>query len=559
MKLRTYQSEAVQSIYDWFSKGKDAPLIVTPTGSGKSVILAEFIRRACTQFPDTHILVLTHVKELVRQDAKAIKRIWPHASVGIYSAGLNKRQIKPITVASIQSIYNKETFHGRFDLIIIDEAHLIPKNSSGMYRKLLDACIEKNPDTKLIGLTATPYRLDSGLLHEGDKRLFDGISYEANVADLIEQGYLCRLTARHGADVDLEGIHVTGGEFNAGELGERMSALHLVEHHADLIVQRCADRSAWLIFCVTVDHAAMISAALKRRGIEASYVSGDMPNSERDAKIEAFTTGQLRALVNCSILTTGFDHPAIDAVVMLRPTLSPGLYVQMVGRGLRLHESKQDCLVLDFGGNVRRHGFIDQVEPPKKKRKKGDFQNAPAKECKVCHLMVPIMTRVCPDCKTVFEIADRESETVHHEGAILSTELKPAIMNVDRVNYVSHMTRSGVPCLRVDYYCGLKRISEYVLLEHDGFARTKAFRWWSARRGYRITVPATVDEALGMTEMLDKPSQLIVSFATKYPEIKQHIFKRPEEPTHETSNDPTTLYQPSSDGVTGRRPDPHAV
>ena len=110
MKLRQYQTDAIQSIYQWFAAGKEAPLIVTPTGSGKSVILAEFIRGACTQWPDTHILVVTHVKELVEQDAKAIKRVWPHASVGIYSAGLGKRQLKPVTVASIQSIYNKPAF-----------------------------------------------------------------------------------------------------------------------------------------------------------------------------------------------------------------------------------------------------------------------------------------------------------------------------------------------------------------------------------------------------------------------------------------------------------------
>ena len=322
MKLRQYQTDAIQSIYDWFGANKNAPLIVTPTGSGKSVILAEFIRRACTDHHDTHILVVTHVKELVEQDANAIRRVWPHASVGIYSAGLGKRQLKPVTVASVQSIYNKPQFHGRFDLIIVDEAHLIPHKSDGMYRKLLDASLAANPYTKLIGLTATPYRLDSGVLHEGDGALFDGISYEANVADLIEQGYLCRLTSRHGADVDLSGVRTVAGEFNLGQLGERMSAMKLVEHHADLIVERCRGRNSWLIFCVTVEHASQIAAALKRRGIAAGYVSGDMPNSERDDAIGRFKSGELRALVNCSILTTGFDHPATDAVVMLRPCLS---------------------------------------------------------------------------------------------------------------------------------------------------------------------------------------------------------------------------------------------
>lgn len=523
MKLRTYQSDAIQSIYDWFTAGKQAPLIVTPTGSGKSVILAEFIRRACTEFPDTHILVVTHVKELVEQDAKAIKRVWPHASVGIYSAGLGKRQLKPITVASVQSIYNKPQFHGRFDLIIVDEAHLIPHKSDGMYRKLLEASLAANEHTKLIGLTATPYRLDSGMLHEGDGALFDGISYEANVADLIEQGFLCRLTARHGDNVDLEGVRTVAGEFNIAQLGERMSAIELVEHHADLIVQRCAERNAWLIFCVTVEHAAQVSAALTRRNIAATYVSGDMANGERDAKIEAFKSGQVRALVNCAILTTGFDHPPTDAVVMLRPTLSPGLYIQMVGRGLRLHESKTDCLVLDFGGNVRRHGFIDKVEPPRKGKRTGE-QQAPVKECEKCGLLVPIMTKTCPECGAKFEVAEREAETLHHSGAILSTEVAPVRMDVQRVAYSKQIARTGMPMLAVTYYCGLKSVREFVLLEHQGYARTKAIGWWGKRVAPMQPVPPTVDQALEMTDELAVPGAITVSFASKYPEIKNYHF-----------------------------------
>lgn len=522
MKLRTYQSEAIQSIYDWFAADKNAPLIVTPTGSGKSVILAEFIRQACTQYHDTQILVVTHVKELVEQDANAIKRVWPHAPVGIYSAGLNKRQLKPVTVASIQSIYNKPQFHGRFDLIIVDEAHLIPHKNDGMYRKLLDACLAANPYTKLIGLTATPYRLDSGVLHEGDGALFDGISYEANVADLIEQGFLCRLTSKHGDDVDLGGIKMTAGEYNLGQLGERMSAMKLIEHHADLIVERCANRNSWLIFAVTVEHASQISAALKRRGIAASYVSGEDHTAWRDEKINAFKSGELRALVNCSILTTGFDHPPLDALVMLRPTMSAALYVQMVGRGLRLHESKTDCLVLDFGGNVRRHGFIDQVQPPRKGGKKGPPQEAPVKECPSCHTLVPIMTQTC-ECGHKFPPPEREAEKLHHTGAILSTEVPPVEMKVDKVYYARHYGKSGVATLRVTYYCGLRSVAEYVCLEHQGFARGKAVSWWNRRS--ELPAPHLVDQAMQMTAELATPTAIVVNFATKYPEIKGHVWE----------------------------------
>jgi DNA repair protein RadD len=235
-----------------------------------------------------------------------------------------------------------------------------------------------------------------------------------------------------------------------------------------------------------------------------------------------FKMGAYQALVNCSILTTGFDHPATDAVVMLRPTLSPGLYVQMVGRGLRLHESKQDCLVLDFGGNVRRHGFIDQVTPPRK-GKKGPPGEAPVKECN-CGLLVPIMTRTCLECGHVFPAMERESETKHHIGAIISTEVPPVELKVDRVFYNRHLGKSGVPTLRVDYWCGLRKISEYVCLEHQGYARGKAVQWWR-ERCQDIDPPILVDQALRMQEQLAVPTHIVVNLAQKYPEIKRHKFE----------------------------------
>jgi DNA repair protein RadD len=522
MKLRGYQNEAIKSIYDWFGEGKDAPLIVTPTGSGKSVILADFIRKACTEHPDTHILVVTHVKELVEQDVKAIKSVWPHASIGIYSAGLGKRQLKNITVASIQSIYKRAEFHGRFDLIIIDEAHLIPHKSDGMYRQLLDASLAINPDTKLIGLTATPYRLDSGVLHEGEGAMFDGISYEANVADLIEQGYLSSLTSKHADEPNLEGVKVTAGEYNLGQLSERMSALKLVEHHANLIVERCAKRHSWLIFCVTVEHASQVTAALTRRKIPAAYVSGDMSNTERDEKINSFKAGELRALVNCQVLTTGFDHPSIDAVVLLRPTLSPGLYVQMVGRGLRLHETKKDCLVLDFGGNVRRHGFIDQVTPPRK-GKKGPPGIAPVKACPTCSSYISIMCLTCPECGHKFPVIEREAEVREHEGAMLASQVPPVRMRVDQVLYARHLGKAGVPTLRVDYYCGIRKISEYVCLEHEGYARQKAVVWWLKRCD--LQAPRLVDQAIRVSEQIVRPTSIVVNFATQYPQIQKYLFQ----------------------------------
>lgn len=556
MKLRPYQREAIDSLAPYFSRGGNGPLIVLPTGTGKSVVLGEFVREACQQWPTTHILVLTHDRRLVGQDAKKIAECWPSAPLGVYSAGLKMRQLRQITVASIQSVYKKKHFYGRFDLIIIDEAHMIPHESAGMYRMLLDGSIAANPDVKLIGLTATHYRTKGGMLHEGDGALFDGIAYEYDIAEAIDDGYLARLSSKEGdefSEIDPatgKARKTTGGDFNLGQLGESMSAIDLVEHHADEIVKLFARRRKWLVFCVTVQHAQLITAALQRRGITADYVCGDstiMSDRDVDEKLRKHRIGETQCMVNMGILTTGYDDPDIDAIACLRPTKAPGLYVQIGGRGTRpvyapgfdlearegrlaaiAASYKPNCLFADFGGNVKRHGFIDKVQPPRKGQKGGP-QEMPAKKCPKCATLVPIMTRFCKEllddgskCGHEFEIAPRESETVAHSGAILSTEVPPVELDIEKIFYVRHDGKRGMPTLRVDYYAGMQRVSEYVCVEHEGYARVKAERWWSRRCPYPM--PETVDEAVEAGPYLAKVRKLVVSFASKYPEILKAEF-----------------------------------
>lgn len=521
MQLRPYQTDAINSIYSWFAAGKKAPLIVTPTGSGKSVILAEFIRGACESHPDTRILVITHVKELVEQDADAIVEVWPKADVGVYSAGLKKRQFKPITVASIQSIYKKPEFHGSFDLIIVDEAHLIPHKSDGMYRQLLDSSLAINPLTKIIGLTATPFRLDHGLLHEGKLALFDGISYEANVGDLIKAGYLTKLVSQHGDQVNLDQVKKVAGEFNLQQLDECMSVHEVVDSHADIMIERCADRKYWLIFAVSIKHAELVCQALRDRGIAAAYVTGAMDIKQRDAIIESFKNGKVQALVNCMILTTGFNFPDIDAIVMLRPTLSAGLYVQMVGRGLRTTPTKKNCLVLDFGGNVMRHGFIDAIEVNRKKKGAG---GAPVKRCPECETFVPISVFTCDQCGYEFPQPKPVAKKFDlHEGAIVSIDVPPVTLPVKSIRYTKHVSKkNGKATLKVSYFTGFQIFDEYVCLEHDGFARKKAREWWQIRAS--AFVPNTVDQALIMSNQLREPQKICLNMAKKFPEITQYHF-----------------------------------
>ena len=201
IQLRPYQHAAIEAIYGYFAEHNGNPLIVLPTGTGKGFVIAAFVARAIADWADTRVLIVTHVRELIAQNYGEMLRLWPEAPAGIYSAGLNKRDLHAqILFAGIQSIHKRAYDIQRCDLALIDEAHLIPRTSNTMYRRFLGDLATINPHLKVIGFTATPYRLDSGMLHEGEGALFTDIAYEAGVAEMIAQGYLCEVVPKRTAD-----------------------------------------------------------------------------------------------------------------------------------------------------------------------------------------------------------------------------------------------------------------------------------------------------------------------------------------------------------------------
>jgi DNA repair protein RadD len=214
LSLRPYQQAAIGAIYQYFAENHGHPLIVIPTAGGKSVVLASFIQGVLRQWPDQRILVVTHVRELIAQNHAEMMGLWPDAPAGIYSAGLARRQIGArVLFAGIQSIHRRAYDVQQCDLVLIDEAHLIPRTSDTMYRRFLDTLSCINPDLKVIGFTATPYRLDSGLLSQGKGRLFTDIAYEVSIRDLIDQGYLCPLVSKMtNLTLDIGGVGSRGGE-----------------------------------------------------------------------------------------------------------------------------------------------------------------------------------------------------------------------------------------------------------------------------------------------------------------------------------------------------------
>ncbi|HBT76943.1 MAG TPA: DNA helicase, partial [Planctomycetaceae bacterium] len=367
-----------------------------------------------------------------------------------------------------------------------------------MYQTFFRDAKVVNPNVRLIGLTATPYRLKSGTL-VGPDNLLNEICYEIGIKELIEQGFLCPLKSKSGRHkVDCGDLHIRAGEFVASEIDELMNTTDNVDAACREIINQTRDRHSVLIFGVSVDHATRIKETLERfTSQECGLVTGDTPAGDRERILRRFKgesfakdllgteTGPLKYLANVNVLTTGFDAPNIDCVVLLRPTASPGLYYQMVGRGFRLHDTKTDCLILDYGGNILRHGPVDAIHVKEKSGKgTGD---APAKECPKCLAIVHAAVAVCPDCGFEFPLPERDThETTASNEGILSGEVTDTEYDVREVYYHVHTKRGAAESepksMRVDYRIGFNQHqSEWVFPEHAGWARKKFEKWWSDR------------------------------------------------------------------------------
>jgi DNA repair protein RadD len=503
MQLRPYQTDAVAAVYDHLRHRDDHPCVVIPTAGGKTPVMASICRDVVTKW-NGRVLILAHVKELLEQAVGKLDAIAPDLwnCIGVYSAGLRSRDTEhSIIVAGIQSVYKRATELDAFDIILLDECHMLPPDGEGMYRTFLADAQVVNPNVRLVGLTATPYRMTTGLICSPEN-LLNHVCYEVGVRELIVQGYLCPLKTKAGRrKVDTSGLHLRGGEFIAGEVEALMDDDSLVRSACREIVEHTQDRHSVLIFASGVQHALHVQRVLNGMGRECGFVCGDTLPFDRADMLARFKRGELKYLVNVNVLTTGFDAPNIDCVALLRPTNSPGLYYQMVGRGFRLDPSKENCLVLDFGGNILRHGPVDALGI--KDRASGNGE-APAKECPQCQAVIHAAYATCPDCGYEFPPRQREEHDRQASTAgILTGEVTDTEYEVQDVFYSAHVKRDAPEdrprTMRIDYRCGINDYhSEWVCPEHTGYARNKFETWWRARSTDRL--PDTTEEAVALAE-----------------------------------------------------------
>jgi DNA repair protein RadD len=483
------------------------------------LIIAQFLYEVYEQWPDQRVLMLTHVHEIIRQNHEELIELWPAAPVGINSAGLKSRDLhSPIIFAGIQSVHEQAQALSPIDLVIVDECHLIPRKKNTMYMRLLTALKELNPAMKIIGLSATPFRLDSGMLHKGDDALFDAIGYEISVRNLIEKKWLAPpKTLDAEEQINTKGVGIRLGEFIPSQLEAVAIDPAVVQRIALEITHygETEDRKGWLVFCCGVKHAELMCEALRDRDIETACIFGDTKLDERKRIIDDFKAQKIRCLCSMGVLTTGFNARHVDLIALARPTQSTGLYIQMVGRGLRTFPGKDNCLVLDFGGNIDRHGPIDD---PAVRIKGGDGTGvAPSKRCPTCKSRCAMAARECLVCGHVFPPPERKVGVEPARKDILQ-DLQPKWLDVSRVRYAFHDKAGGTPSLRVEYQCGLSVHREWICLQHQGYARDKALAWW-VRRGPGLPVPQTIHDALRYAPALKTAKQILVKPTGKFTEI----------------------------------------
>jgi DNA repair protein RadD len=556
---RYYQTDAVDSIWDYFRSGKTGnPVVAMPTGVGKSVVIARFLQSVFAAYPYQRVLMLVDSKELIAQNYEKLLMAWPFAPAGIYSAGLGRKELgKPITFAGIQSVWKHAALFGHIDLIMIDEVHMVPPKDMGMYRTFIFELLAINPNLKLIGLTATKFRMGQGQITDpvqdraGNviEPLFTDICYDATGREafnrFVAEGFLMPLRAKKVQPLlEADGIHMRGGEFIESELQS------FVDAHDELTWQTLKEtkevaeaegRHSWLIFTTGNRHADTVGHMLDQLDVTNCVIHTG--RGGRDESLRAARVGAVTATVNNNVLTKGYDNPLIDLIVVLRQIGSVVNWVQILGRGTRplwatlpngqldprydletlggrlgsiAAGGKRDCRVMDFGGNTRRLGPInDPVVPRRKGNGSGD---APVKACPRCDEWIHASLRDCPFCAYHFEFETKLKGEASTAEVVRGDDPIVEVFAVDHVSASEHRKMGKPPSVKLTYYSGIRMMfADYIMPEHEGFARRKSAQRWTEMGGGEL--PGTTAEALLLVPTLRMPTHLRVWINKEYPEI----------------------------------------
>jgi superfamily II DNA or RNA helicase len=353
LKLRNYQTEALELVRAAYKRGRRRVLVSLPTGTGKTVVFAHFPSFLKMK---KRLLVLAHREELLLQAEEKFRAADPDLKVGLERAEAYVAPDAQVVVASVPTLARGEgarlaRFNPEdFSIIVVDEAHHAVAES---YRRIFAhfGLFDPNGTRYLVGFTATPRRGDN----QGLGEVFEEVCYARELREMISDGYLCHIRGwRVKTDLSLDSVRVRHGDFVESQLARVVNTPSRNQLLA-ITYLRLANYRRALVFCVDVQHAKDACEAFRESGIHAAAVWGEMPRDERRAILAKFSSGEISVLTNCNLLTEGFDEPSINCIIMARPTKSKLLYAQMVGRGTRLHPEKKDLMVVDVTDNSRDH------------------------------------------------------------------------------------------------------------------------------------------------------------------------------------------------------------
>lgn len=467
MQLRQYQIEAMGSCIAALDQGHN-PVLQLATGTGKSLIIAAL----CQYYRSMNkkVWMLTHVQQLVKQNAEAYNK-YTEQVAGIVCAGLNRKDLdRRVTFGTIQSMTNILSEIDEPSLIIIDEAHRVPHNFGEP--TLYETILRRYPNAQRVAMTATPWRMDNGIIYgDGEEFFFDKLAYNYPVTRAVRDGWLCPLVGVESSiQLNMEDVSV-GTDFVQKEAGELVTEEWL-ESVAMTIDDLASERNHLAVYCPTVKSANLASKIIQQvTGRQSSVLTGDMSQDQRDKVLSDLKDGTISVLCSVDMITTGFDFPPLDCIICLRPTLSSSLWVQMQGRGTRLHETKKNCLVLDFAGNLIRLGGVDMYETFFKENGEEVEAVASAPYVRKERKIYPGLTTLNP----IDPMTGKDAEN----NAILELDA------IHKVNAVSIKTRnSDFPMMMVTYTCSTPENAriDATLFINTASPKEKDFNFFEVRR-----------------------------------------------------------------------------
>ena len=489
---RPYQTAAIQALTAGWAGPNNRLAVVLPTGAGKTVVFANLIKGMRPQLGRRRALVIAHREELIEQAAAKIRAVCPDLRVGIVKAERNHHRVMDVIVASVQTLAVKRRREAIKDigLVIVDECH---HAASATYRTVLRH-FGAWDGVPVAGFTATMTRADGGL---GD--IWQDCVFTLDILEMIADGYLCDVRGKRVVvdGLDLDKVKSRGGDLQEGQLGQALDDAGAAGIIAAAYTEHAADRPG-VVFTPTVATAQSMAAAFSAAGITSAAIWGDMPRPDRAAALRRYTSGAVQVLTNCMVLTEGFDAPHTSCVVVARPTKSPGLYCQMVGRGLRPHDGKKDALVLDVMGASTRHRLASIVD------------------------------------LTAQEIGEMPEDRPLRAVAEAAREEEARRLSVQRLQWEEVNLFNGSPTswLRTDagvWFIPLK-LNLFLFLLRDEASRTYRVRRWDDRQGVRPPnpdPPMTLPEAMAWAERAGRalaPSTLVrkgASWRSRTPSQKQ--------------------------------------